>query len=98
MRARATASWSQPSSCGLWSLFRMMRIRPEKPRFSHSIRWPSTSFAHHSPSAGWNPSTGAGSADSSAWITAPAECSSAATACGLRGSGVIAVKMSECKT
>src|SRR6185503_8083823 len=68
----------------------MMRIRPEKPRRSHSMRWPSTSFAHHSPSAGWNSSAGTGSADSSAWIVAAADCRSAATAGGGRGPGVIA--------
>src|SRR5262245_65123456 len=66
----------------------MIAMRPERPRRRHSMRWPSTSFAHHSPSAGWNSRAAGARAPISAWIIAAADPSSAATADGGSGSAV----------
>src|SRR5258706_597626 len=37
----------------------MIRIRPANPRFSASMRWPTTSRAHHSPGAWCQPASSA---------------------------------------
>src|SRR5262245_24164208 len=82
-RARATSVWSHPCSAGRSALSRM-RMRPAKPRRSASMRWPTTSLAHHSPAAGCHATTRSGSAPSSARKMVIAASRHAATSEGVR--------------
>src|SRR2546422_1454426 len=66
----------------------MMRIRPAKPRRSASMRWPTTSLAHHSPAAGCQATTRSGSAPSSALSVAMAASRRAATSDGVSGKSI----------
>src|SRR5262249_18231718 len=81
--ARATSVWSHVCSRGR-SAPRMIWMRPAKPRRSASMRWPTTSLAHHSPAAGCQATTRSGSAPSSARNVAIAASRHLATSDGVR--------------